>query len=246
MPRIAFAAFLLIALPAFADEKPRFAGPTGNGFLLPNGWHITPAGEQVETADTSAAAPVETEAQDAPERYAPSASHHAPVRPPLAGRPIMPPIGGQPVARHEAPRPAPPASPAPPPAPAAPPPAPAATPGPAAPSAVIAPGRPVPAPARPIPGAAVTLVSQTGSAGGATITDSSGAYRFQGLPEGTYLIRAEAPGFASFLLPLARRSLGEGGLIFTSHFRSLLPFPLRHPRFLVCHSSFHFSEFLTS
>jgi YVTN family beta-propeller protein len=44
-----------------AQEKPaselatasqtRFPGPTANGYLLPNGWHITPAGRQVETSD---------------------------------------------------------------------------------------------------------------------------------------------------------------------------------------------------
>ncbi len=32
-------------------EKPQFAGPTETGFLLPNGWHLTPAGEQIETTD---------------------------------------------------------------------------------------------------------------------------------------------------------------------------------------------------
>ena len=29
----------------------RFPGPTENGYLLPNGWHITPAGRQIETTD---------------------------------------------------------------------------------------------------------------------------------------------------------------------------------------------------
>ena len=53
MPRLAFAiiAIALIVTPAIADDKPRFPGPTENGFLLPNGWHITPVGQQVETAD---------------------------------------------------------------------------------------------------------------------------------------------------------------------------------------------------
>lgn len=32
-------------------KKPQFAGPTETGFLLPNGWHLTPAGEQLETTD---------------------------------------------------------------------------------------------------------------------------------------------------------------------------------------------------
>jgi YVTN family beta-propeller protein len=34
-----------------ADEKPTFAGPTATGFLLPNGWHLTPVGRHVEIAD---------------------------------------------------------------------------------------------------------------------------------------------------------------------------------------------------
>lgn len=56
---------LLIAMPSNdsvqAQEKSaselakaaqsRFPGPTANGFLLPNGWHITPAGRQIETTD---------------------------------------------------------------------------------------------------------------------------------------------------------------------------------------------------
>ena len=32
-------------------EKPRFAGPTDRGFLLPNGWTVSPAGDQVALAD---------------------------------------------------------------------------------------------------------------------------------------------------------------------------------------------------
>jgi len=34
-----------------AAEKPRTAGPTERGFLLPNGWTITPAGEQITLTD---------------------------------------------------------------------------------------------------------------------------------------------------------------------------------------------------
>jgi YVTN family beta-propeller protein len=34
-----------------ASPKTRFAGPTQTGFLLPNGWHLTPAGRHVETND---------------------------------------------------------------------------------------------------------------------------------------------------------------------------------------------------
>jgi YVTN family beta-propeller protein len=37
--------------PVPAQEKPRTAGPTENGFLLPNGWTITPAGRQVTLPD---------------------------------------------------------------------------------------------------------------------------------------------------------------------------------------------------
>src|SRR6202035_829493 len=52
---------------------------------------------------------------------------------------------------------------------------------------------------QPVPGTTLTLLSRTGSAGSATTSDSSGAYRFEGLPEGDYLLRAAAPGFALFL-----------------------------------------------
>src|SRR5580698_4299956 len=52
---------------------------------------------------------------------------------------------------------------------------------------------------QPIPGATLTLFSRTGAAGNATTSDSSGSYRFTGLPEGDYLLRAAAPGFALFL-----------------------------------------------
>ena len=46
---LAIASALAGDLPA--QEKPRFAGPTEGGFLLPNGWTLTPAGEQVVTSD---------------------------------------------------------------------------------------------------------------------------------------------------------------------------------------------------
>jgi vitamin B12 transporter len=52
---------------------------------------------------------------------------------------------------------------------------------------------------QPVPGTTLTLFSSTGAAGGATTTDASGAYRFEGLPEGDYLLRAAARGFAPFL-----------------------------------------------
>jgi vitamin B12 transporter len=52
---------------------------------------------------------------------------------------------------------------------------------------------------RAVPGASVTLVSRSGIAGAATTSDTTGAYRFDGLPEGDYLIRVEAAGFATLL-----------------------------------------------
>jgi iron complex outermembrane receptor protein len=50
-----------------------------------------------------------------------------------------------------------------------------------------------------VPGATLTLVSRTGGAGNTTTSDSTGAYRFDRLPEGDYLLRVEASGFAPFL-----------------------------------------------
>jgi len=52
---------------------------------------------------------------------------------------------------------------------------------------------------RAVPGAALTLVSRTGAASSATTSDSTGAYHFHALPEGNYLVRVEAPGFAPLL-----------------------------------------------
>ena len=59
MLRIAVIALFSVALTAFADDKPAaksdgkpgLPGPTETGFLLPNGWHLTPAGRQVEITD---------------------------------------------------------------------------------------------------------------------------------------------------------------------------------------------------
>src|SRR5690606_32796368 len=47
----AFAMATTLALPLLAQEKPRIAGPVEGGYLLPNGWTITPAGEQVVVPD---------------------------------------------------------------------------------------------------------------------------------------------------------------------------------------------------
>jgi len=45
----------LAALGLWADEpkagKPVVPGPTADGFLMPNGWHLTPAGKHIVTAD---------------------------------------------------------------------------------------------------------------------------------------------------------------------------------------------------
>ena len=53
---------------------------------------------------------------------------------------------------------------------------------------------------RPVAGTTLTLFSRSGAAGGATTSDSAGAYQFEGLPPGDYLLRAEAPGFAQLLI----------------------------------------------
>jgi YVTN family beta-propeller protein len=50
----AFAAAVLcplICALAVAQDPPQFAGPIEGGYLLPNGWRITPAGEQVALSD---------------------------------------------------------------------------------------------------------------------------------------------------------------------------------------------------
>jgi YVTN family beta-propeller protein len=48
---LAFLLGVVVVSLAGVQEKPRFAGPTSDGFLLPNGWTISPAGEQVALAD---------------------------------------------------------------------------------------------------------------------------------------------------------------------------------------------------
>jgi len=52
---------------------------------------------------------------------------------------------------------------------------------------------------QPVPGAAITVYSRTRAAGKTTTSDMAGSYRFEELPEGDYLLRAEAPGFAPFV-----------------------------------------------
>src|SRR5688572_22125996 len=50
LPAAALLAALAVPFLA-ADEKPRYAGPTGDGFLLPNGWTLTPAGAHATLPD---------------------------------------------------------------------------------------------------------------------------------------------------------------------------------------------------
>lgn len=50
-----------------------------------------------------------------------------------------------------------------------------------------------------VPGATITLFSRTGAAGSTTTSDHTGRYHFDGLPEGAYVLRAEAQGFATYL-----------------------------------------------
>jgi YVTN family beta-propeller protein len=51
VPFAVCSASLLLASGLLAQERPRYAGPTDRGFLLPNGWTVTPAGGQVPLAD---------------------------------------------------------------------------------------------------------------------------------------------------------------------------------------------------
>jgi YVTN family beta-propeller protein len=49
---LAIAVFsLILAAAARGQEAPRYAGATGTGFLLPNGWVVSPVGDQVLLAD---------------------------------------------------------------------------------------------------------------------------------------------------------------------------------------------------
>ena len=53
--------------------------------------------------------------------------------------------------------------------------------------------------ARAVPGAVVTLFSRASDVAAKTTTDAAGAYRFESVAPGEYLLRAEAPGFAAYL-----------------------------------------------
>jgi vitamin B12 transporter len=54
---------------------------------------------------------------------------------------------------------------------------------------------------RPIPNAVITMFPRNGGASTAATSDSAGAYHFDSLPAGDYILRAEAPGFAPFVEP---------------------------------------------
>src|SRR3954454_21497853 len=52
MHRLAALLLLASAPTAVAQaDKPTRPGPTATGFLLPNGWHLTPVGRHVEITD---------------------------------------------------------------------------------------------------------------------------------------------------------------------------------------------------
>lgn len=42
---------LISASVGFAEEKATYTGPTETGYLLPNGWHLTPVGKHLVTTD---------------------------------------------------------------------------------------------------------------------------------------------------------------------------------------------------
>ena len=50
-PTLAFLVWHFISAAAPAQEPPRYAGPTDQGFLLPNGWTLKPAGRPIPLAD---------------------------------------------------------------------------------------------------------------------------------------------------------------------------------------------------
>jgi len=47
----ALAVWAILTGDSLAQDRPKFAGPTEKGFLLPNGWTVSPAGDQVITTD---------------------------------------------------------------------------------------------------------------------------------------------------------------------------------------------------
>lgn len=51
----------------------------------------------------------------------------------------------------------------------------------------------------PVPGASIALISSASGARWNAVTSAAGAYRFEDVPPGDYILRAAAPGFATFL-----------------------------------------------
>ena len=51
----------------------------------------------------------------------------------------------------------------------------------------------------PVPGAGIALISSASGARWNAITSTTGAYRFDDMPPGDYILEADAPGFATFL-----------------------------------------------
>jgi hypothetical protein len=50
-PQTLFFGLFLFGASLCTEEKPKFVGPTDKGFLLPNGWTITPVGKQIIITD---------------------------------------------------------------------------------------------------------------------------------------------------------------------------------------------------
>lgn len=48
---LVFLSVSALALAQTPPEKPRYVGPTETGYLLPNGWHLTPVGSHLVTSD---------------------------------------------------------------------------------------------------------------------------------------------------------------------------------------------------
>lgn len=60
-----------------------------------------------------------------------------------------------------------------------------------------------------VAGAAVAIFSRAGDARGNTTSDAGGAYRFNRLPDGEYILQAQAPGFARFVTEDMRVDHGD-------------------------------------
>jgi outer membrane receptor protein involved in Fe transport len=61
----------------------------------------------------------------------------------------------------------------------------------------------------PVPGASIALISSASGARWNAVTSAAGAYRFDDVPPGDYILRADAPGFATFLRGPVRLEAGS-------------------------------------